>query len=285
MGYPSRRESRPGATRRLTACALTLSLVLQGAAPACAAAAARIRPVSAAIPVTILPPAEALRDAVAASGWADSPAVLTPVPAATPRLAPPSGPQAAFDALVKMLAGAPGAGELRVAAADAAAVAPAAGRAAAREWAKTYGESAPAARKAMPELARALGLITGDSRAERGRALAAQDMAEKRVAALAMPDFGGVRTVRAIAQPAALHPERPRLPDAALAESELRQRLGQSGDLAGGAADADAIAGLDRLLERVSPLLPEGEGNSGAEDSRESKWASLEALRRMFDDA
>ncbi|MEQ1920605.1 MAG: dihydrolipoamide succinyltransferase, partial [Elusimicrobiota bacterium] len=96
--------------------------------------------------MTVLPPAEALRSAVTAMGWAQAPAMLSVVPAAASRLAPPSGPQAAFDALVKILAGTPSAEELRRAAADAAAVAPAAARPAARQWAKTKGESAPAAR-------------------------------------------------------------------------------------------------------------------------------------------
>lgn len=85
MGYPSRRESRPGATRRLTACALSLALVFQGSSPALAAAAAKIRTASAPLP-SALPPAEVLRDAVTALGWAPAPAVLSAPPAATPRL-------------------------------------------------------------------------------------------------------------------------------------------------------------------------------------------------------
>jgi len=263
MGYPSRRESRPGASRRLTACTLILSLVLQGAAPALAAVAAAI------------PQTEARLDALA---------LHAAVAAVQPRLAAPSGPQAAFDALEKILSGEPAPEELRQAAVNAAAAAPVAGREAAQDWAQSYGESAPAARAALPELARALGLIKENVRAERA-ALAGQELAARKVAALALPDFGAVRAIQAIPQPLALNPERPPLPNAALLESELRQRLGQSGDLSGAAADPDAIARLDRLLERVAPLLPEGPGNSGAEDSRESAWASLDALRRMFDDA
>ena len=232
----------------------------------------------------LLPPVEALRDAVSASGWSDAPAVVSQVPVATPRLAPPTGPQEAFDAVVKILEGTPGPGELRRAALEAAATAPAAGRAAAREWVKSYGESAPDARKALPKLARALGLTLAgipDSK----NALAAQNMAANRVAAVGLPDFGGAKGGQAMPQPVPVDPRGPSLPSETQAEAELRQRLGQSGDLSGGGADADEIARLDRLLDRVAPLLPEGEDGSGAEDSRESKWASLEALRLMFDDA
>ncbi|MBI2384889.1 MAG: hypothetical protein HYV14_02630, partial [Elusimicrobia bacterium] len=134
MGYPSRRESRPGTTRRLTACALSLALAFQGASPALAAVAPRIRAVSAALP-SPLPPAEALRDAVTASGWAPAPALLAVVPVATPRLVVPAGPQAAFDALAALLRGEPDADALRAAVSAAADAAPAAGRAAARDWA------------------------------------------------------------------------------------------------------------------------------------------------------
>lgn len=281
MGYPSRRESRPGATRRLTAFALSLALVSQGSSPALAAVAPKVRAVSASLP-SPLPPAEALRDAVTASGWAPAPAILSVVPVATPRLVVPAGPQAAFDALAALLQGEPGADALRRAVADAADAAPAPGRAAAREWALRHGTSARAARAALPELARALGLnlaAAPDSRA----ALAAHDQAAARVAALALPDFGEPRAIRATQLPAALNPVKLPPLSAAMSERELRERLGQSGDLAGGAAGADEIARLDRLLERVSPLLPEGQTGTGAEDSRESKWASLEALRRMFD--
>ncbi|MCM2305033.1 MAG: hypothetical protein NDJ72_10045, partial [Elusimicrobia bacterium] len=105
MGYPSRRESRPGATRRLSACALSLALVFQGASPALGAATAKLRAASAPLPSAV-PPVEALRDAVSALGWAPAPAALSVVPAAPPRLAPAAGPQAAFDALVEVLDGA-----------------------------------------------------------------------------------------------------------------------------------------------------------------------------------
>ncbi|PIR17428.1 MAG: hypothetical protein COV48_08675, partial [Elusimicrobia bacterium CG11_big_fil_rev_8_21_14_0_20_64_6] len=286
MGYPSRRESRPRASRRLLACVLSLALVLQGTAPALAAVS-RSAPVSASARVSApvaLPPAEALRDAVAALGWSDTPAVVLEAPAATPSPMVPTGPQAAFDAVVKALAGGAGAPTLRAAAADAAALAPPAGREVVRRWAEVYGASVPDARKALPELARALGLIAENFPNERAAALAAQQLAAGRVAALAPPDFGAAKTVQPILTPVPLTPARPPLP-AALSESEMRQRLGQSGDLSGGAADADAIARLDRLLERVSPLIPEGESFDGARNSRESKWAALEALRLMFDDA
>ena len=112
MGYPSRRESRPGATRRLRAFALSFALVLQGSSPALAAVAPKVRAVSAALP-SPLPPAEALRDAVTASGWAPAPAILLVVTAATPRLVAPAGPQAAFDALSALLRGEPGEDALR----------------------------------------------------------------------------------------------------------------------------------------------------------------------------
>ncbi|MDP3544356.1 MAG: hypothetical protein Q8T11_17975 [Elusimicrobiota bacterium] len=97
------------------------------------------------------------------------------------------------------------------------------------------------------------------------------------------PDFG-VRPIQPLPPtPAPIRPVALPLP-APVNEAELRRRLGQSGDLSGGSADAEALARLDRLFARVSPLLPEDQAGSGAVDSRESRWASLEALRRMFDD-
>ncbi len=254
MGYPSRRESRPGAPRRLTACALSLSLVLQGAAPALAAVQ------QAAVPL-----------------------VLAPIKPPRPRLAAATVPQAAFDAVVKILSGSTDLSELHAAAADAASVAPPAGREAAAAWAAKYGDAPEAARAALPALARALGLVV--SVPDQKHSLAGHDLAAGRAAAVSHPDFGGVTAVQPIQQPIALNPTRPAPRDEAIAESELRQRLGQSGDLSGGAADQDEIARLDRLLERVSPLLPDGEDASGADQSRESNWASLEALRLLFDDA
>ncbi|MCM2303095.1 MAG: hypothetical protein NDJ72_00215 [Elusimicrobia bacterium] len=134
----------------------------------------------------------------------------------------------------------------------------------------------------MPELADALGL-TVPSVPDEAPALVEHYRAAAKVAALTAPDFG-VRAAQPVPQPAPLRPEALPYPGAPASEAELRRRLGQSGDLSGGAADAEAIARLDRLLERVSPLLPESQAGSGAEDARESQWASLEALRRMFDD-
>jgi len=248
---------------------------LQGSAPALAAVSATLRPKAAILPASILPPAEALRDAVTALGWAPAPAELAPVPVPAPRLAPATAPQAAFDALVAVLGRAHSEAERRGAARGAAELAPAARLATARAWAAKHGGSAAGARAALPELADLLGLTARAPEPKK----AAHGLAAGRVSALALPDFGASRSVQALP----LNISYPALPPATLAEAELRERLGQSGDLAGGSADGDALARLDRLLERVEPLLP-GDDN-GVDDSRESKWASLDALRRMFDDA
>lgn len=256
MGSPSRRESRPGAQRRLTACVLSLAIVLQAASPAYAV--------------------------VAAKSWSVA-SVTEAVAAPAPRLSAAPGAGSAFDSLVLVLDGKPNEEELRRAVNAAASSAPPAGRAAAEAWAKAHGASAAAARAALPELARALGL-TGEAAPSEAVALAGHEAAATRAAAVAVPVFpkavavppAGPATVVAIIPPPLT---------AEGVEASLRERLGQSGDLSGGAADAGDLERFDRLLERVVPLLPGEETGSGATDSRESKWASLEALRRMFDDA
>lgn len=214
-----------------------------------------------------------------------SPSEIAPVRAAFPRLSAPTGPHAAFDALVKVLGEGGDVARLRVAAADAAAVAPPASRAAAAKWAATYGESAQGARRALPELARLLGL-TADRVPSAKTALAAHEAAVGRVAGVTAGAFGPDKAVPALPQtPAPLNVTRPIYSADIELEYELRQRLGQSGDLAGGAADEDELARLDRLAARVGPLLPSDEDAGGAVDAREAKWESLEALRRMFDSA
>ena len=181
MGYPSRRESRPLAPRRLTACALSLSLVLQAAAPALAATAPAPRA------------ADSLHSSVAALGWVSASAVLPapPVAVSQPVRIPAAWP--AFDALSQALTRGAGGDELRRAGAAAVAAAPAAGRAEAQAWTKRFATlpagaasaaSLASARAALPALAKAMGLTVAPARDERAP-LDRHEAAQRRVAALA----------------------------------------------------------------------------------------------------
>ncbi|UPT72640.1 MAG: hypothetical protein M0D55_11825 [Elusimicrobiota bacterium] len=225
-------------------------------------------------------PAEALRDAVSSLGWVPKDAAL-PVPAPAAARALPSGAREAFDAVLAALE-AGSADALGRAARDAAAAAPPARRAAVLAWAEAHGASPASARAHLDALALALGLAVENAPDEK-ILLAGHDAAARRAAAVSAPDFGTIVAAKALPEPAALRPERPALPSGA--EALLRERLGQSGDLAHGAGNEDELARLERLIGRVNPLLPDDGPGSGAEDARESRWASIEALRRMFDDA
>ncbi len=118
---------------------------------------------------------------------------------------------------------------------------------------------------------------------------AAQDEALRRIARLGLPDFTPrVFVPSADFTPAAAAP--PPAPPAAAApvpsDADLRERLGQKQELSG-EPDADGLADLDKIAGRVDGELGPRTGTEAtdADAAHDANWASLEALRRLFDAA
>jgi hypothetical protein len=116
---------------------------------------------------------------------------------------------------------------------------------------------------------------------------AAQDDALRRIANLGLPDFTPREPAASPGSTPASAAPRPASPPvpASLEDADLRERLGQKQDLAGGGPDAAGLSEFERISGRArSELGPETPGGpAGADDPRDAGWASLEALRRLFD--
>lgn len=293
MGDPSRRAPQPA--RRLAAGALALCL----AAPSPAAAAALRR---ASVPGSL----DGLRDAVSSAGWAP-PAALAPAPtAAVPAglSRPPAGP-APGPASLAALTAALEAPEPRVGAVRAAAAALAESFPAAGDWlglrllGPLQGASdaaalpAPvltAARAGLGELRAALGLGAVPAGAGASAAPSALlDAAAARLAGFAPPSLGpGAAPIVLASAPLApaSAPGRfapaPAAPARAREEQARLDRLAQGADLA--APPAGDARSVEELLARLDGTLSAADPAAGAggSEAAESRWAALDALRRLL---
>jgi hypothetical protein len=112
---------------------------------------------------------------------------------------------------------------------------------------------------------------------------AAQDDALRRIAALGLPDFTPRPIPASALTPAAKAPPQAPPPVPA-SDADLRERLDQKQELAGGSADSTGLADFERIAGRATGELgPDTKGaGDGAGDVKDADWASLEALRRLF---
>lgn len=283
MGHP---PPRVPPVRRAAAAVLSLLCALEaGVLPAAAAARQATG-------------YEVLRDAVSAAGWAPA-AGLRAGPAAAPAAAPALRPGAA-PTLPALLASGGTAGALRGAGTALADGAPSSRRERVAAWVENRlkaplagladSDSVPApvlarVRASLPELLAAETAELPPS-ATPAAVRAAQDEALRRIARLGLPDF----TPKAFAPPAGEIPAAAARPPApppvpASADADLRERLGQKQELSG--SDSGALGDFEKVAERTrGELGPVSDGQaSDANSSDDANWASLEALRRLFNSA
>ena len=257
-----------------------------------------------AVEAGVLPAAAAIKtapEAVANAGWASTASLSdgsTPAPAASPARRPGANEVS----LPALLASGGAAGALRGAGRALIADAPASRRVRVSAWVASRlnaplvnlaDESAvPAAvlarvRASLPELldAETAELPPSSSPAS---IRAAQDTALRRIARLRLPDFAS----RAFTPPpgeipaAAARSPVPPPQSAPAGDENLRERLGQKQDLAGGPRSV-ALGEFERIADRTrGELGPASDGQAtDAGSARDAGWASLEALRRLFDAA
>ena len=292
MGQPA---PRVPPSRRLLAGALSLLCAGEaGILPAAAAVKDAETRTASAAPSSF----DVLREAVSGAGWAPSSALAggaAPAPAAAPR------PGADASSLPALLSAGATAGALRASGRALIEGAPSSRKDRVSAWV-TRRLNAPlagladqaaasdgilaAVRASLPELLDAETPVLPAS-ASPSAVRAAQDDALRRIARLGLPDF----TPRAFVPPAGEIPAAAARPPApapvpASADADLRERLGQKQDLAG-APDPNGLAEFDRVANRTENALGPATDNraTDAGAARDADWASLEALRRLFDAA